>query len=78
MIIEINYDTNDDLDIIDDVQLLMLCALRIRLDDVNDLDYIVDSDVHLNLVVFVVDVVHPAMLCALRAVLEACELLRLI
>ena len=59
----------------------MLCALRIRLDDVNDLDYIGDSDVHLDLVVvvvFVVDVVHPAMLCALRAVLEACELLRLI
>ena len=57
----------------------MLCALRIRLDDVNDLDYIGDSDVHLDLVVVVVvDVVHPAMLCALRAVLEACELLRLI
>ena len=58
----------------------MLCALRIRLDDVNDLDYIDDSDVHLDLVVVVVDVdvVHPAMLCALRAVLEACELLRLI
>ena len=57
----------------------MLCALRIRLDDVIDLDYIGDSDVHLNLVVVDVDdVVHPAMLCALRAVLEACELLRLI
>ena len=59
----------------------MLCALRILLDDVNDLDYIGDSDDHLNLVVVdvdVVDVVHPAMLCALRAVLEACELLRLI
>ena len=56
----------------------MLCALRIRLDDVIDLDYIGDSDVHLDLVVVVVDVVHPAMLCALRAVLEACELLRLI
>ena len=58
----------------------MLCALCIRLDDVSDLDYIDDSDVHLDLVVFVVDVdvVHPAMLCALRAVLEACELLRLI
>ena len=59
----------------------MLCALRIRLDDVSDLDYIGDSDVHLDLVVVVVvdvDVVHPAMLCALRAVLEACELLRLI
>ena len=76
MIIEINYDTNDDLDIIDDVELLMLCALRIRLDDVNDLDDI--GDVHLNVVVVDVDVVHPAMLCALRAVLEACELLRLI
>ena len=56
----------------------MLCALCIRLDDVNDLDYIDDSDVHLDLVVVVVFVVHPAMLCALRAVLEACELLRLI
>ena len=58
----------------------MLCALRILLDDVNDLDYIGDSDVHLNLDVVDVDVVvvHPAMLCALRAVLEACELLRLI
>ena len=55
-----------------------LCALRIRLDDVNDLDDIGDSDVHLNVVVVDVDVVHPAMLCALRAVLEACELLRLI
>ena len=56
----------------------MLCALRIRLDDVIDLDYIGDNDVHLDLVVVVVFVVHPAMLCALRAVLEACELLRLI
>ena len=56
----------------------MLCALCIRLDDVNDLDYIDDSDDHRDLVVVDVDVVHPAMLCALRAVLEACELLRLI
>ena len=56
----------------------MLCAPCIRLDDVSDLDYIGDSDVHLNLDVVDVDVVHPAMLCALRAVLEACELLRLI
>ena len=57
MIIDVNYGNNDDLDIIDDVELLMLCALRIRLDDVNDLDDIGDSDVHLDLVVVDVDVV---------------------
>ena len=37
-----------------------------------------DTSITDGLIVVVFDVVHPAMLCALRAVLEACELLRLI